>query len=167
MSVNFLSFQGSRGKVGFRSRCCSGKGPHLALRGESPGFSRAEAANLGFLSSYDGDFRDPLVSPQESPVSLRVARGLSGFLCIHCWGRGPHVEVRPEPQGSSPLPTWISGFLWSFHRGVSTRLVWRHASPLSSQAGKAASCFLLSCHRDRWLSLEVPQGCHTCHCILI
>ena len=157
MSVNFLSFQGSRGKVGFRSRCCSGKGPHLALRGESPGFSRAEAANLGFLSSYDGDFRDPLVSPQESPVSLRVARGLSGFLCIHCWGQGPHVEVRPEPQGSSPVPTWISRFIWSFHRGVRPRLVWRYiiCSPLELEKQFQASCqvdirigvFLSRCQR--------------------
>ena len=136
------------------------------MRGESPGFSRAEAANLGFLSSYDGDFRDPLVSPQESPVSLRVARGLSGFLCIHCWGRGPHVEVRPEPQGSSPLPTWISGFLWSFHRGVSPRLMWRHASSVSSRAGIAVSGFLSGGHRDQRFSLEVTQGCHTCHRVL-
>ena len=39
----------------------SGKGPHLSLRGESPGFSRVAPGNLGFLSSYDGNFRDPLV----------------------------------------------------------------------------------------------------------
>ena len=37
--------------------------PHLALRGESPGFSRVTAGNMGFLSSYDGDLRDPLVLP--------------------------------------------------------------------------------------------------------
>ena len=63
-------FQGSRGKVGFLSRCHCRKGPHLMLRGESPGFSRVEAGNLGFLSSYDGELRDPLVWPQESPVSM-------------------------------------------------------------------------------------------------
>ena len=33
-----VPFRGSRGKVGFLSRRCSGEGPHLALRGESPGF---------------------------------------------------------------------------------------------------------------------------------
>ena len=27
------------------------------------------------LSSYDGDFRDPLWRPQERPVIMRVARG--------------------------------------------------------------------------------------------
>ena len=73
---------------------------------------------LGFLSSYDRDIRDPLVWPQESPVNMRIARGLSGFLSIRFWGRGPHLELRPEPQVSSPTQTCILGFLWSFHRGV-------------------------------------------------
>ena len=36
-----------------------------------------------------------------------------GFLSIRCLGRGPHLELRLEPQGSSPVLTWISGFLWS------------------------------------------------------
>ena len=63
-------FQGSRGKVGFLSRCRSGKGPHLALRGESPGFPRVAGTNLGFLLSYIGDLREPLMWPQVSPVSM-------------------------------------------------------------------------------------------------
>ena len=54
-------------------------------------------------------------------VSMRVARGLSGFLCSRCRGRGLHLELRPEPQGSSPVLTWILGFLWSFHREVRPR----------------------------------------------
>ena len=32
------------------------------------------------LSTYDGDFKDPLLWPQESPVPMRVLGGLSGFL---------------------------------------------------------------------------------------
>ena len=135
-------FRSSRGKVGFLLRCRSGKGPHLALSGESPGFSRVAAGKLGSLSSSYLDLRDTLVGPQESPVAMRVARGLLGFLCSHCWDRGLHLELRPEPQGSSPMPTWISGFLWRFHRGVRHRLVWRHASPLPSGAEKAVSGFL-------------------------
>ena len=43
---------------------------HLALRGESPGFSRVVAAYLGFLSSYDENFRDPLLLSQESQFSM-------------------------------------------------------------------------------------------------
>ena len=134
------------------------KWPHLALRGESPCFSRVAAANLGFLSSYNGDLRDLLVGPQESPVAMRVARGLLGFLCSRCLSRGPHLELRREPQGSSPELTWISGFLWSFQRGVRPLLMWRHASPLYSRAGKAVSGFLSSSHRDRWPSLKVHRA---------
>ena len=67
MSGNFLScimgvkdtFEASRGKVEFLSRC-SGKGPILAFSGESPGFSRVVAGNLGFLSSYNRDIWDHL-----------------------------------------------------------------------------------------------------------
>ena len=135
-------FRGSRGKVRFLLRSHSGKRPHLALRGESPGFSRVAAANLRSLSSYDGEPRDPLVWPQENPVSIRVTKGVSGFLCGCIRGQGPLLELRPEPQGSSPVPTWISGFLWSFHREVWPHLMWRYASPLSSRAGKAVSGFL-------------------------
>ena len=125
-------FRGSRGKVGFFLRLLSGKGPHLTLRGESPGFSRVAARNLGFLLSYDGDLRDPFVLPQEIQVFMRAERDLSGFLSSRCRGLGPHLDLRLEAQSSSPVLTCISGFLWSFHRGVRPRLMWRHASLLSS-----------------------------------
>ena len=124
-------FRGSRGKVGFLSRRCSGKGPHLVLWGKSD-FSRFAAGNLWFFLSYDRDVKDPLLLPQESPVSMLVARGLSGFFSSWCWGLGPHLQLRPEPQSSSPGLTWILGVLRSFNRVVSPCLVWRHARPLSS-----------------------------------
>ena len=94
-------FQGSRGKVGFLSRHYSRRGPHLTLRGESPGFSRVAAGNLRFLLSYDGDLMDLLVLPQESQVSMQVARGFSGFLSSRCRDLGSHLELRLEPQSSS------------------------------------------------------------------
>ena len=100
----------------------SGKGPHLALRGESPGFSRVSPETLGFLSSYYLDFRDPLVLPQEGQVFRQVSRGLSGFLSSQCRVLGPHLKLRPQPQVSSLVMTWISGFLLSFKRGVRPRL---------------------------------------------
>ena len=63
--------------MGFLSRHVSGKGPHLALRGESPGFSQVAAANLGSLTSYDGDFRDPRMGITDSmDVSLSELREL-------------------------------------------------------------------------------------------
>ena len=89
--------------MGFLSRCRNRKGPHLGVRGESPGFSQIVAGNLGFFWSYNGDLMDPLMLPRESPVSMRVARGLLGFLSIRCWGRSPHLELRLGPQDSSPV----------------------------------------------------------------
>ena len=135
-------FRGSRGKVGFLSRHYSGKGPHHVLRGRSPVFSQVVAGNLRFLSSCDGDLKDLLMLPQESQVSLRVARGFSRFPSSRCRGLGPHLELRPEPQFSSPVMTWISVFLWSFNRGVRFHLLWRHGTLLSSRGVKGVSSFL-------------------------
>ena len=99
--------------------------------------------------------------PQESHVSIRVATGPSGFLSSLCRGIGPHLELRPEPQGSPPVLTWISWFLWSFNRGVRPHLMWRHGTPLPSRGVKWLSGFLSSGHMGPWLFLEVPWGCHT------
>ena len=128
------------------------------IEGKISRFFSSLAANLGFLLSYDRDLRDPLLGPQESPVAMRVARGLLGFLCSRCLSRGPHLELRREPQGSSPVLTWISRFLRSFHRGVRPRLMCRHASLLSSLAGITVAGFLSSSHRDRWPSLKVHRA---------
>ena len=67
------------------------------------------------LSSYDGDLRDPLLWPQERPVSMRVARVLSGLLSSRGLVLRPLLESRPEPEISSPVLPWILGFLWSLH----------------------------------------------------
>ena len=143
-------FGGLLGKVGFLSRRRSGKGPQLALRGESPGFSRVLAR---FLLSYDGDHRDPLLGPQGGPVSTRFARGPSGFLCSCCRGRGPHLELRPEPQASSPGPTWISGFLWgsSGESGLISCEAMQVRSHFKPEKQCQGSCWVD--HRDQWLSL--------------
>ena len=94
--------------------------------------------------------------------------GLSGFLSRRCWGLRPCVESVPEREDSSPVPTWILGYFWSLHRGVSPRLEWGHARVLSSRAVAAVSRFLSGRSRDLSLSQEVskeafPQGCPTCH----
>ena len=85
------------------------------------------------FSTYDRDLRDPLWWPQERPVPIRVARGLSGFLSRRCRGLISCVETVPEPEDSSPVLTWILGFFWSLPRGVSPPLEWEHARVLSSQ----------------------------------
>ena len=114
-------------------------------------------------STYDGVLRDPLWWPQERPVPMRVSRwplgGLSGFLSRRCWGLRPCVESVPEPEESSPVLTWILGYVWSLPRGVSPRLEWGHAHALYSPAVAAVSRFPSSGSRDLWLSLEAfPRG---------
>ena len=103
--------------------------------------------------------------------------GRSGFLSRRCWGLRPCVESVLEPADSSPVLTWILGYFWRLHRGVSPRLKWGHARALSFRAVAAVSRFHLRGSRDKGLSLEAfprgfptrlsheafPQGCPTCH----
>ena len=84
------------------------------------------------LVTYDEDLRDPLCWPQERPVPMRVAWGLSGFLSRRCRGLRPCVESVPDPEDSSPVLTWILRYFWSLPKGVSPRLEWGHARALSS-----------------------------------
>ena len=81
-------FQGSGGKVGFLSRRPRRKGPQLALRGESPGFSRVA---VGFLWSEDGDLRDPhmglmeVQSPRESRGAPRDSSAVDDGAEVFSW----------------------------------------------------------------------------------
>ena len=98
----------------------------------------------------------------QSPCELLA--GFSGFLSRQCRGLRPCEESVPEPEDSSPVPTWILGYFWSLPRGVSPRLDWGHARALSSRAVAAVSRFPSRGSRDLWLSHEAfPQGCPTCH----
>ena len=68
------------------------------------------------LSTYDGDIRDPLWWPQESPAACELLGGLSGLLPRRCRGLRPCVESVREPEDSSPVLTWILGYFWSLPR---------------------------------------------------
>ena len=93
----------------------------------------------------------------QSPCEL--LGGLSRFLSRRCWGLRPCVESVPEPEDSSPVPTWIFGDFWSLPRGVSPRLEWGHARALSSRSVAAVSRFPSRRSRDLWLSPEAfPRG---------
>ena len=93
----------------------------------------------------------------QSPCEL--LGGLSGFLSRRCWVLRPCVESVPEPENSSPVPTWILGYFWILPRGVSPRLEWGHARSLSSRAVAELSRFPSLGSRDLWLSLEAfPRG---------
>ena len=122
----------SRGNVGLLSRCCSGKGPHLAFRGESLGFPQGLVGSLGFLSSCDVDLRVPLVLPQGSQVSFRVVMGTMGFHASHCRGNRSHLDLCPETPCSSPVATGISGLHSRFTWGVKPCLELKLSTLLSS-----------------------------------
>ena len=130
MSGNFLSciegvkdpFESQEGRWDISQYAHSRKGPHLMLRGESPGFSQVTAGNLVFLMSYDGDLRDPLVWPQDRPGSMQVARGLSVFLSSQCRVLIPHLESRQETELSRPVLTWILALFWHLHKGARPHL---------------------------------------------
>ena len=93
----------------------------------------------------------------QSPCEL--FRGLSGFLYRRCRGLRRCVESVPEPEDSSPVLTWILGYLWSLPSGDSPRLEWGHARALSSPAVAAVSRFPSRGSTDLWPSLEAfPRG---------
>ena len=70
-----VPFRTSRQHVGLLLRRRHGKGLHLAMTGEPRGFSRVTA---GF-SSYDGEFRMPLVLAQGSPIFHSRCEGELGI----------------------------------------------------------------------------------------
>ena len=52
------------------------KGTSSSVEGRISWVSRVAAGHLEFLSSCNGDFRDPLMLPQECQVPILVVRGL-------------------------------------------------------------------------------------------
>ena len=92
--------------VGLLLRRCSGKGLHLAMTGEPRGFSRVTA---GF-SSYDGEFRMPLVLAQGSRVSMRVARGSASLLSSPGRGIWPRDVLKKVSRGLSRVEAGNPGF---------------------------------------------------------
>ena len=136
-------FQSTRGKVGFLLRCCSGKGPQLALRRESHGFSRVAAVTRGSSRVTTGNSGTPSchLRKVQSSCELRGAsRDTSPF------GAGPMSSPGDETTTSVSLSSadMDLGAPLEFHRGVRPRLMWRHASPLSSPAVTVESHFLSS-----------------------
>ena len=96
---------------------------------------------------------------RKDQFTCALLRGLSGFLSRRCRGLRPCVESVPKTEDSSPVMTWILGYLWSLPRGVSRRLEWGHTRALYSRAVAAVSRFPSRGSRDLWLSLEAfPQG---------
>ena len=109
--------------------------------------SRLEGRTSWIFSSCDRCSRFTTGTSRTRSGGLRKGQspsellgGLSGFLSRRCRGLRPYVESVPEPEDSSPVLTWILGYVWSLPRGVSPRLEWGHAPALSSRVVAAVSC---------------------------
>ena len=89
---------------------CRGIGPHLALSGNSHGFSRVEVGTQGIFSRKGGDGPSKLVFVQRCQDSCLVARDTSGFSSRLGRAIGTPLEVRRETQGPFPVATGILGF---------------------------------------------------------
>ena len=111
------------------------------------------------LSTYDEDLWDTLWWPQERSGPIQVARGPLGIPLQTMPGPKILCGVGAGHEHSSPVLTWILGFIWSLPRGVSPRLEWGHARALSSRVVAAVSRFPSRGSRDQKLSLEAfPRG---------
>ena len=109
------------------------------------------------LSSFYGDTGTCSGGLKKGQSPCELLWGISGFLSRRCRGLRPWLESVPEPEDSSPVPTWILGYFWSLPRGVSPRLEWGHARALSSRAVAAVSRFPSGGSRDQWFSLEASD----------
>ena len=77
------------------------------------------------LSTYDGDLRDPLCWPQESPVPMRVARGPLGI---------PFPSM-PGPKTLCGVAAGTWGFLSSADMDLGVLLESPQGSQSSSRVG--------------------------------
>ena len=109
-----VSFRVARVSTGVLWSHGRGIRPQFAWKWESKGVSEFRQ-EVWVPSSFHGDLREPLMLSLGSQESFRVVRGLSGILSSWCRQLGPHLEMRWETQGSSPVLTRISGSLWRFH----------------------------------------------------
>ena len=87
-----------------------------------------------FLLSYNGDLRDLLLFPWESPGSMRVARGPLGIPLL----------LLPWPRSSSGVEAGTSGFFSSADMELAVPLEFTQGSQVSSHVETCRSAFLSS-----------------------
>ena len=110
--VSQASYEVLRGNSGLLSRLCRKRraSSHDDDDGGIPWFSRVAAGSLAFLSSYEGELREPLVLSQGSPVCSQVVRGSVGLLSSHGRGIGPQFALKGESRGFSRVVAGNFGF---------------------------------------------------------
>ena len=135
---------------------------YRASRRSKEGLSRSfsECSRKPWVhSTCASDRRELLRVPLRSQGYCGVGRALSGLHWLWCNGRGPHLELSQEPQGSSPFLTPIAGSLPSSDRRVRPRLVWRNGTPLAFQVVHGVTGHLSSRIWNLRVFLYDARGC--------
>ena len=96
-------------------------------------------------STYARDLRELFRVPLRSQGYCAVGRGRSELHWVWCSRRGPYLELRQEPHGSSPFLNRISVSMQSWDRRVRPRLVWRNLTPLASRVVHGVTGHLSIC----------------------
>ena len=99
--------------------------------------------------------------PVRSQGYCGVRRGLLGLHWVWCKGRGPHLQLRQEPEGSSPFQTRIAGSLQTWERRVRPRPGLRHGIPLASRGVHGVIGHVSSCI---WNLRIFPDDARGCQC---
>ena len=167
-----------KGNLGLLLLCCRRKGPHLALTGASRGLSRVAAGGLRFLSRYHGALREPLILPQGSQSSIRVARASAGVLWSHsrpqfAWKGGCQgislvaagilgsLQLPQGREGDSHVVSGKSGILSSCEGPLGIPLELVQATGTAHRVEAGNSGFLSSSDRDLGVPMEIPLGSQT------
>ena len=115
-----------------------------------------EAGGLGFLLRYHGELREPLVLPQGSQVSIRVARASARVLWSH--GRGIRTQFawKGESQGVSRVAqeVWVTS---RCHGDLREPLMLSLGSQESFRVVRGLSGFLSSLCRQLGPHVELRQ----------
>ena len=109
-------------------------------------------------STCAGDLSELLRVPLRSQEYCRFGRAFLGRPWVWWNGRGPHLELRQETQGSSPFLTPFAESLQSGNRRVWPHLVLKKGTPLASRVVHRVTGHLSSCIWNLWVFLDDATG---------
>ena len=135
-----VPFRTSGQNVGLPWRCRSGQRPHLAKTLEPRGFSRVAA---GF-SSYEGDFRLPLLLALGSPIFHSSGQGKLGVALESLQGQRDLIQACVQDRIFLSREDSDLGLEFQTHPGVRPRLEGKQRTPLSSRVATRISWSPLS-----------------------
>ena len=137
-------FQGSRGKVGFLSRCQVGKTS-----------SHIEGRISWFFSSCSRKLRVPLELRQGPQGPTCVASGKSSLHASCEQPLGIPLQSVPGARSSSGAEARTSGFLSSADMDLGVPMEFQQGSQASSRVETCKSAFLSSCNSSVRLPVEL------------